>query len=142
MLRKTLLIFATLSLLAACNSKTEEQSGENALSSTEIHLNDGEKWQVNAEMKPHLNGGKELLENYMANGGSDYIELAKQLITHNRELIQSRTMKGEAHDELHKWLYPHMKMIARLKKAGDAEAAAPIITELRDSYRSYDRFFE
>ncbi len=120
-------------LLFGCNSNHQESN---------INLNDGEKWVVNAEMKPHIDKGNELLDNFIQNNGTDFLELANKLKAQNSALVQSCTMKGESHDELHKWLYPHMKLIDNLSKASSLVEANEIIFQLEDSFDAYQQHFK
>ena len=120
-------------LLLSCNSN--HHSGE-------IELNNGEKWKVNEEMKPHIIKGSEILAEYIAQEDTDYESLAESLKTQNKNLIKSCTMKGESHDQLHKWLHPHMGLIANLSKADDLEEAKGIISQIDESFNTYQAYFE
>ena len=51
-------------------------------------------------------------------------------------------MKGESHDELHKWLHPHIELIESLSKAESAEQASKIITDLQTSFSIYNQYFQ
>ena len=51
-------------------------------------------------------------------------------------------MKGESHEELHKWLHPHMQLIEELAQAKDSDEADPIIRDLEDSFNTYDSYFQ
>jgi hypothetical protein len=111
-------------------------------SSDGISLNNGKKWTVNAEMKPHIEEANAILTQYMAGDETDYQALAQRLADQNTKLIKSCTMKGESHDELHKWLHPHMELIEQLAGADDLAAANPIIAQLESSFSTYHTYFE
>jgi hypothetical protein len=121
-----------LSVLA-CNSNE---------SSEEIKLNDGEKWEVNAEMRPFIEQGNVILTVYIASGDSDYQLLTKYLKTQNAELISSCTMKGESHDELHKWLPPHIALIEKLANSENAITANYYLEQLKTSFDTYNTYFK
>lgn len=104
-----------------------------------IDLNNGEKWKVNAEMTPIISEGHKILNGY-SNG--DYKALAKQLKANNQALIKSCTMEGKSHDELHKWLQTHMLLLDNLVKADNQEKANAIIGELKESYHTYETYFQ
>jgi len=108
----------------------------------EINLNKGQKWQVNEEMKPHIETAEIFLNDFVSNEKEDYHQLAENLSIHNKTLIKSCTMKGESHDELHKWLHPHMELIDKLEKASNLTEANDIISELQKSFETYHRYFE
>ena len=52
-------------------------------------------------------------------------------------------MKGQSHDELHKWLLPHIKLIKELETA-ESGATPPqaVIAQLRASFQSYNTYFQ
>ena len=106
-------------LLAGCGNNPSQQGNADIEDSLESHqhdtqkieLNSGEKWNVNAEMKPFVIKGEELVSNFLKNNQSNYHELAGQLKEQNNHLIKSCTMEGKSHDELHKWLHPHLDLV-------------------------------
>jgi hypothetical protein len=128
----TVFTVAMLSILA-CNSNE---------SSEVIKLNEGEKWEVNAEMRPFIDQGNVILEAYIASGASDYQSLAKDLKTQNSELISSCTMKGESHDELHKWLHPHIGLVEKLANSENEATANDYVKELKTSFGTYNTYFK
>ncbi|HPN69632.1 MAG TPA: hypothetical protein PLZ32_08930 [Saprospiraceae bacterium] len=107
-----------------------------------INLNNGEKWAVNEEMKPFISDSEKILNEFIDKKSTDYIALAAQLKEKNSGLVKSCTMQGASHDELHKWLHPHMELIESLANAGDLEAASITIDELKDSFVTYNQFFQ
>ncbi len=107
-----------------------------------IHLHNGEKWTVNEEMKPHILESQAILNGYVESDSDDYKTLASQLNEKNSGLIQSCTMKGESHDELHKWLHPHMELIASLDQAENTDDAQVIVTQLDQSFETYHQHFK
>ena len=132
-LQKLILALLGITLMVACNS-THQQS--------DINLNNGEKWKVNAEMKPHIEKGNELLTEFISNKDKDYQKLAENLKTQNNSLIQSCTMKGESHDELHKWLHPHIELTQKLSNAHSTSEAEEIISQLEKSFNTYQNYFD
>lgn len=107
-----------------------------------INLNDDEKWAVNEEMKPFISDSEKILNEFIAKKSNDFISLAAQLKEKNAGLVKSCTMQGASHDELHKWLHPHMELIKSLADAGDLEAATLTIDELKESFVTYNQFFQ
>lgn len=106
-----------------------------------VQLNDGEKWVVNAEMKPHIQEGEELIQNYMDEESSDYQDLAEKITEANNKLIKSCTMKGESHDQLHNWLHPHLELTKALKDEENGEEAQNLVHQLKDSYEAFHKYF-
>lgn len=128
----TFLFVAMLAI--SCNSSTTNQHKEIA-----IDLNNGEKWKVNTEMTPHILEAEQILLHYT---DGDYEQLAEQLETKNKGLIKSCTMNGKSHDELHKWLHPHMQLIEALDDAENKEEADKTIAELIKSFQTYHTYFQ
>ena len=115
---------------------TEDQEAE------AISLNNGEKWPVNEEMKPHVTQGETTLNDYITSKDTDYKSLASKLKDTDNELISSCTMEGESHDELHKWLHPHLELVSELADANDQTEADAVIQKLTNSYQNYHTYFQ
>lgn len=118
---------------------TEHYHNEN---SEAIELDNGEKWVVNEEMKPFILKGTELVTTFIQENNSDYKTLAKQLKDQNSQLIRSCTMTGKSHDELHKWLHPHLELVQELAEATDHEQAKNQVLKLEASYQEYHKYFK
>ncbi|MEZ4950622.1 MAG: hypothetical protein R2784_14740 [Saprospiraceae bacterium] len=73
---------------------------------------------------------------------NDYNALAEQLKNKNNGLIKSCTMDGKSHEELHKWLHPHIQLIDALEDAENKEEADKIISELKASFQTYHNYFQ
>ena len=132
-MRRFIFIWVSILFLTACNSNSD---------TSDLTLNNGEKWKVNTEMKPHIEKGNEILTAYLVQKNTNYQKLAEDLISQNNSLIKSCTMKGESHDELHKWLNPHMGMIKDLSNANDLKEAELIVTQIEQSFNIYKGYFE
>ena len=138
----------TFGLFSCKNNTTEAIQVDNqhteivtTTNEEELMLNNGNKWQVSEAMKPYIQQGEMLVTAYINNNAGDYTTLATQLKEQNSLLIKSCTMTGTAHDELHKWLYPHLGLVKQLEAATTDEAQA-IIQDLQVSYQTYSEFFE
>lgn len=136
-MKKILMCLITLVLFSACGNSPQNQDGIEVLS-----LNNGEKWEVNAEMTPHIIEAESVLTTYISAGNSDHVELANSLKSQNNKLIKSCTMKGASHDELHKWLNPHIVLIDKLAKEENSEEAVKIIAKLEKSFEQYNTYFK
>jgi hypothetical protein len=152
-MKKTTIIlsFALEAILLSCNNNTiseKEVQTETAThekheeSSEAIELNNGEKWKVNEEMKPYVTKGSELVNTFIQNKETDYKKLANQIKSENNQLIRSCTMDGKSHDELHKWLHPHLELVDKLEKTNDAKEADELIHQLQKSYQDYQNYFQ
>lgn len=155
---KKLFILALSSfVLLSCNNTTEKSTlkkEENPKEETvkqedpkdddkseTVELNNGAKWVVNEEMKPYVMKGEEMVNDYVQTNRTDYKKLAADLKTENDKLIKSCTMNGKSHDELHKWLEPHLKLTKHLEKADDAAEAKTLVMDLQSSYNNYHQYF-
>lgn len=153
-MKKVLLVAIGSMLIYSCNNKKEEvvtdmnMETEAAMhedheleSSDAIRLNNNEKWTVNNEMKPFVMKGEQLVNTYIETKSSDYKTLAQDLKSQNDQLIKSCTMDGASHDELHKWLHPHLKLTEKLATEADAAQAEATVLELQNSYKQYHEYF-
>lgn len=144
-----LVLIGSALLVASCstNEGNEIQSNDIRESSMNVEndhveklqLNQGEKWKVNEEMMPFIKTSEELIINF---SGSDYKNLATELKAQNKSLISSCTMTGEPHDELHKWLHPHLDLVKALESAESEEEANSIITDLNNSFILFNTYFQ
>ncbi|HMZ46559.1 MAG TPA: hypothetical protein PKG56_07180 [Chitinophagaceae bacterium] len=120
----------------------EKQQETHNETSEVIELNNGNKWLINIEMKPFITEGQKLVAEFLKTNNTDYKSLAKSLIEQNNLLIKSCTMTGKSHDELHKWLEPHLKLVEDLEATTDATKAKEIVSKIEQSYQSFGNFFE
>ena len=135
--------------LFSCNQTTEETK-ENKAETVQIpttktteglQLNNGEKWVVNEEIKPHVMEGENLINVYAEINQADFKKLAADVKMHNDKLIKSCTMDGKSHDELHKWLAPHLQLTKALSEETDVTKANDIVKKLQNSYITYHQYF-
>ena len=140
---KNIFFFSLLALLAiGCSEQTESEQTPTETSSESIHLNKGDKWLVNEEMKPFVLDAENILKEYIASKESDYNSLAASLQEKNEGLINSCTMEGESHEELHKWLHPHMDLIEALANAETPEKAESLVAQLSASFVTFHTYFQ
>ncbi|MFA7444735.1 MAG: hypothetical protein WCY89_02225 [Flavobacteriaceae bacterium] len=147
-----LYVFFLSAVLFSCKNNTAEpvttqedvhQHQTTATEATqELRLDHGNKWQVNDQMKPYVEQGEQMVADYINSAATDYKNLAEQLKEQNSLLIKSCTMTGEAHDELHKWLHPHLDLVKELEAAPTAREATVVVEKLQASYTTYSGFFQ
>lgn len=150
-MKKTLILAISALFLMGCNSSSEQsQTDEETITQDEhsyeidsegLVSNNGEKWIVNDEMKPFVKHGEELANSFTPTNEANYEDLAKSIKEQNDLLIKNCTMEGKSHDELHKWLHPHMELVDQLEKEEDAEKAATVLNEIKKSYKQYHEYF-
>ncbi len=143
----------SLMLTASCDNDKENEHDEyddhEHVESAESHdesdeiedqlsLNNGEKWKVNEAMIPYILQSEEMVDDFE---GDDYNALADQLMELNNKLIKSCTMNGPSHDELHKWLHPHIELLKKLKAQENQEDAEEVVDEIEDSFEVFHEYF-
>lgn len=156
-MKKLSIFVASLFIMASCGNTdtTENTVVENQIENHEDHddhhhnlddeaikLDNGSKWVVNEEMKPFLLKGEELVNNFLEKGEGDIFQLAEAIEEQNTLLIKSCTMKGESHDELHKWLEPHLALIKEMKTNESEEDLSKLAEMVKDSYEHYHDYFQ
>lgn len=150
-MKKVIVFGAGILLLWSCNNATEKSTTHQETknhtahhhdeNSEAVELNSGEKWLVNEEMKPFVLKGEELVNTYIQDRKTDYKTLVEQLKDQNSQLIKSCTMDGKSHDELHKWLHPHLEIVKALENETDATKANETVLHLQHSYQEYHQYF-
>ncbi|MGB1103389.1 MAG: hypothetical protein ACPG21_07160 [Crocinitomicaceae bacterium] len=107
-----------------------------------IELIDSRRWKVNGEMMVHIRNLEADMDTFSAAEEKDYAAIAKTLKSHIGSLTKSCTMKGQAHDELHKWLLPFIDLVNALKNAeADADHASMYVA-IEDSMDEFNMYFE
>lgn len=107
-----------------------------------IELNNGEKWKADPEMVAHVEVIQIILEDFAPEGLGDYYPLAEVIDAELAALIKSCTMKGQGHDELHKWLLPVMQKVEALGKTEDPKMAEALVVELEEAMQEFHEYFE
>lgn len=149
---KKIWLFGVCSILFwSCNTGSKNTNSTATLHEHEMHahnhadgtmeLNNGTKWMVNEEMKPFVQQGADLIQGFLEQEGNNFQELAERLEQQNSQLIQSCTMEGKGHEELHKWLHPHIDLVGQLAAESNSEKALHIVHNLQESYAQYQKFF-
>lgn len=152
-MKKILWIALVSFSIMSCNSSPEKTDGDATVTLHEeehhhddsveaIELNDGQKWQVNEEMKPFVEAGESSLTTFLNTSSTDFTALAKQLKEQDDALIKSCTMTGKSHDELHKWLHPHLELVEALSKATNEQQASELTAQLKKSFDTYHQYFQ
>jgi hypothetical protein len=129
-----LFLIAIISI--GCNNPNFQNQQSNEIG---IVIKNDQKWKINEEMTPYIVDNEKLYNEY---DNGDYKKLAMQLKHNNNSLINSCTMSGESHDELHKWLLPHLELVDALSKAETTDKADQIIAKLGESFKIYNTYFQ
>ena len=146
MLKIKIAFLATVVLLLfSCNTKSKEEktteikTEEHQHSESEtIQLNNGEKWKVDDNMMLHIRNMEKDIIHFDQEKSTNYSLLANKLKTNIDILTSNCTMKGQAHDELHKWLVPYIELVDSFSK----EKSANQFTEIQNSFLTFNQYFK
>ena len=72
----------------------------------------------------------------------DFKSLAEKLQTNIDLLTSNCTMKGKAHDELHKWLLPYIDMVKELSEAKNETEASEQFKNIQTSFSTFNQYFQ
>jgi hypothetical protein len=135
LLALTILAFAAFS---SCQTKSKHDHGDNS----EIVLNDGKKWVVVPEMFTIIKAMESDINSFNGTTIEDHKNLGTKLQDNINKLTSNCTMKGQGHDELHKWLLPFLDYVAAYNEVNTVAEATSIYNKMKASYDSVNIFFE
>jgi hypothetical protein len=115
--------------------------GEHGLEQEALVLNNGQKWKVDANMMVHIQQIFTDVESTSAEETKDYKALDEKLIANINLLTGDCTMKGQAHDELHKWLLPFIALANDLENRSGTEAQEDWFREVQASMTTFNSYF-
>ena len=146
MLKIKIAFLATVVLLLfSCNTKAKEEktteikTEEHQHSESEtIQLNNGEKWKVDDNMMLHIRNMEKDVVHFDQEKSTNYSLLANKLKTNIDILTSNCTMKGQAHDELHKWLVPYIELVDKFSK----EKSKNQFIEIQESFKTFNQYFQ
>lgn len=151
-MKKAINVILSSLLILGCNNpqKKTEVSEMKSVKDTSLHvvvkdiieLDNGQKWKINLEMHPFIAAGENILNAYTESRSNDFKTLAAQLKEKDAALIKSCTMKGKSHEELHKWLHPHLELVAALEMAGNEQQANDLVQQLKKSFQTFHEYFQ
>ena len=146
-LKITTILLSTF-FLFSCNDKANNKSAETSQDTkTEVHehsndetiqLNDGQKWKVDVDMIAHIRTMENDVTSFDKETPENYQLLADNLKKNLDLLTSNCTMKGEAHDELHKWLLPYIELVDDFSKDKSNENLAKI----QESFTTFNQYFQ
>jgi hypothetical protein len=129
------------------SSKTKTEiathQGNHRHQSTEtINLNNGKKWKVDENMMVHIRNMEKDVAGFRKSKPSDYASLAEKLKQNIGLLTSNCTMKGKAHDELHKWLLPYIDLVNKLAKSNNETEGEALFQTLQHSFKTFNQYFQ
>jgi len=131
---KNLILFFTITFFfLSCGHKHDDSP---------LVLDNGQKWTIISSMDVYLQEMEDLVTNFKGENLEDHQELAKELKDNIGLLTSNCTMKGQAHDELHKWLLPYIELVDNYSKADSKQAAARHFAKVKSSFEAYNKYFK
>ena len=153
-MKKLIISITALSLfLFGCVNTTKENAKEQTENnnkkehhhndeSEEIELNNGVKWNVDSNMIIHIRNMENDVISFAKIEKKDYKSLSEKLQS-NIDLLTSKcTMKGKAHDELHKWLLPYIDLVKQLSESKDEIEAEKQFQKIEKSFITFNQYFQ
>jgi hypothetical protein len=125
-------------LLISCNQKP----GHDHTSSTSIQLNEGQKWTVDEPMMVYIRNLENEVTIFDGETLAEYQALTAALKKNIDGLTSNCTMKGEAHDELHKWLLPFIELVDELDNSKTTAEADTKLEQIRSSFQTFNQYFQ
>ena len=108
----------------------------------ELGLNDGKKWEMNAEMLTIVRSMEKDVNEFSSTKLEDLQAFGSKLDGQVNALTSSCTMEGQAHDELHKWLLPYIHDIKHLKESTTDAEGKESLDDLKESFVVFNQYFE
>ena len=153
MKNKTLSLIVISLFLFSCGNTSKEKSKEETETVTHeehqhnaeiqtIELNNGEKWNVDTNMITHIRNMENDIISFAKVEQKDYKSLSNKLQSNIDLLTSNCTMKGKAHDELHKWLLPYIDLVKELSEAKDETDAAKQFENIQTSFTTFNQYFQ
>jgi hypothetical protein len=139
----SLLLFSCTNNVEKAENKVETETEEmHQHETTKIELNKGEKWAVDSNMIVFIREMENDIKTFTNADKKDYKALATILKENIDKLTSNCTMKGKAHDELHKWLLPFIDMVTELSEAKDVAESKDMYIQIQKSFVTFNTYFQ
>ena len=122
--------------------KVEPKHEEHAESDLILDLNNGNLWSANIETTEGIGKMVASMDSFSATESVEaYSKLSKDLNASLNTILKECTMEGEAHDNLHTYLFPMFEMIAGIGST-DLETCKVNYNEMKQQLTEYPNYFE
>ena len=147
---KTASLLVLIISLASCSNTTtdkkvettKEEKNETVHPKNELSLDNGKRWVANPETTEGINAMIQLMDSFSEqDNAASYKALSDSLESEFTLIFKRCTMKGEAHNQLHNFLFP---MKAKFKDLASTDLAECKMTfdELKTHLAAYSSYFE
>ncbi len=151
-MKKKLQIMTLLALVGCTASPKEKEPENNTVSEIvetpkietphHLELNEGNKWQVDQGIAKGIAAINKLVKAHISHQVLDYQLLGDAIATQTKYIISSCTMKGKAHEELHKWLLPFLDLKEALVMTASPEEGAAVLDNIKSELAVYQSYFK
>lgn len=107
-----------------------------------IALNNGQKWIVDNNMMVHIRNMEKDINSFESKNSNDYSILSKKLKSNIELLTSNCTMKGQAHDELHKWLLPYIDLVKEFSASKSDKQSVVNFEKIKKSFVTFNTYFK
>jgi len=146
-----LIVISLLVSLLACDNakekpkedktKTEAQEAP-AKSKNDLVLNNGKRWSANPETTTGVNNMMNLMNSFAGSDNIDsYNTLSDSLNSEFNQILKQCTMEGDAHNQLHNFLFPMKEKFEKLSSR-DLNEAKSAFNDLKKHLALYFDYFE
>ena len=141
---KTKILIATLliSFISCKNEKKEMVLKDTVFANVKINILNDKKWDVDKPMMAHIQHIKNDVIQFNGNSLDDHKNLSAKIDENLGLLTSNCTMKGQAHDELHKWLLPFLEITETYKNSDSKEKAQNNYQIIKQSFKLLDENFK
>jgi len=108
----------------------------------DLVLINNQKWEIDEGMKISIDSIEMRMADFDTQTLESFSELSTDLARHTKLVISSCTMKGQAHDELHKWLLPFIDLRKELNGITEISEGQDIVNRLNEELVVFDTYFE
>lgn len=106
-----------------------------------LSLNDGDKWEVPAQMKIFIDSSFVLISNLDDDRGVSE-GMTQKLIRQKNGFIGNCNMQGKGHDILHEWLMPYIDILQMASESSSKDEKKQIQAELVEAKIIFQKYFK
>lgn len=151
-MKSKIIILLTFSVfLFGCGNSLKENKVEEVATQEEHHhdheseaieLDKGKKWKVDDNMMVHIRTMENDVANFNGTALTEHKTLSENLKKNIDLLTSNCTMKGKAHDELHKWLLPYIDLVDSFSEKKTEKEAAEKFQHIKKSFVTFNQYFQ
>lgn len=147
-MKKSLLLLFASAIFFACNTsseKSEDHADHEHSESTELTLNNGQKWKADSVTNHNVVNIKTIADNFRIKpfpAINDYQILGGDLKNGLDKMVKECKMSGPDHDALHQWLNPLLTNTNELKSVTDTAQGRSVFKSIDQRIDAYHNYFE